>query len=314
MAVNIITVAFFVVYIVFGLPVNTLLNYLIFTRKDLRERQIFIASISISHIMLCVGAIPLAISASFTEDIDSDVVRTACDVLTCFSVGVTSHSTFVVAIRRRMAICERFRHINFTFKGKVENVICIWIVSLALSMPYIANQHTINVFDISSRRKINLDEFSDKMNTSSPLHNTTYGVKTETLSKDSIDSQYSVAFLAYNIILFFLNMLVPSVSSICLQTATLFGLKRRPNQANWVKEITVTKQYIAMSSTFLICWFPLMIANLVGKKSGVPEVAHQIFRPLALSVLISCPVIYYCLNPYLKREFILFKGHFCSQE
>ncbi len=131
---SIIVVFVYVIIGVLGIVPNATLIYLIFTRKFMRVKYIFTASISIAHVMMCVAAFPLVIVVNVTHDV---TVSSACHVIVSYTVGVVSYSMLATAIRRCLALSERFRHANFTYRGKVKNIAFIWVFSLAVSLPYI---------------------------------------------------------------------------------------------------------------------------------------------------------------------------------
>lgn len=303
-----ITVAFYVIVAVFCLVTNIILNYLLFTRKYMRIKYIFTASISISHIMISVVVLPLAISVLITNKLMDDAQSVTCDVMICFCVGVTSYSMIATAIRRCLAISERFRHANFTYRGKVKNIVFIWVFALVTSVPYIFKEDDIVVFSFVSNGNINSSAVYDENSVSS---NTSYTLLvqpnvTESTAYNS-DSNTSVtqAFYIYNVVLFFLQMIIPCTTSLVLQFFTLLGLKRRPNQIHWVKEIKITKQHIYMAAIFLLCWLPLMLINIIAAHTLVPGTVFHILQPFAVSSIMFFPVIYYALNAHIRREFLL---------
>lgn len=319
-----IIVTFYSLVLIFSLSINIILNYLIFTRKYMRIKYIFTASISISHIIICAVVIPLAISVHLTHNVDLNILKVACHVTTCFCVGVTSHSMLATAIRRRLAISERFRSANFTYRGKVKNIVFIWTFALATSLPYIFNVDTKNMFSLVPCGN---EIFENKTQHVSGLSketiivmNTTYNdvisdigtyivqrepnITGRALSTTASISTYT-GFWIYNIVLLFVQMLIPCIASLILQSVTLFGLQRRPNQSHWVKEIMITKQHICVAAVFLLCWTPLMVANVVAEHTTIPDLLFQILQPFSLSSIIYFPIIYYILNAHIKREFIM---------
>lgn len=319
-----VTVALYVLTVIFCLFSNVILNYLLFTRKYMRIKYIFTASISISHIIFCLIVIPLAIFILVTNNELLDVQTLACDVITCFCIGVTSQSMFTTAIRRCLAISERFRHANFTYRGKVKNFAFIWAFALASSMPYIFKDNRIDVFSKFTNRP-NISPAQNSYNETTSVvatdnknpGNTSYILRNSNPnSTESTTSDTSVieGFFIYNMVLLFVQMIIPCVAALVLQTVTLFGLKRRPNQIHWVKEIRITKQHICMAAVFLVCWFPLMLTNVIASHTSVPDHVFHFLQPIAVSSLIYFPIIYYALNDHIKREFLLLIQNVINRE
>ena len=164
-----IFITIYCIIFVLGFFPNGLVTYLIFTRKYMRVKYIFTVSIAIAHMLFCVVCIPLILigaSGCFRAS-TSDIAR-ACQVILVLVVSVTSLSMLATAIRRSLALSERYRYANFTYRGKVKNIIGIWIVSIAICLPFICiEEDYISPFDLTeySRRNSRNENFArDAMN------------------------------------------------------------------------------------------------------------------------------------------------------
>lgn len=315
-----ILVTFYACVLIFALPTNTVLNYLLFTRKFMRIKYIFTASIAISHILFCLTVIPLVIFLQLTHDVDIRSALISCNVIVCLCVGVTSHSMLGIAIRRCLAISERFRHANFTYRGKIKNIVAIWVTCVVISAPYIASDSSKNAFDIFTtrcRRQKYTYDIKNDVNRNASINNRTYDVilyrtngnwtfnSNITQPVRSAQHTENDGFWIYDCVLLFMNVVIPCIAALVLQSVTYFGLKRRPNQVHWIKEIMITQQHIVMATVFLVCWTPLMVANLIQRNSDVSELVYQVLQPFAVSSLAHFPLIYYFFNAHINREFNL---------
>lgn len=113
------------------------------------------------------------------------------------------------------------------------------------------------------------------------------------------------SFSIYNTVLLCMQVVIPCLIAFILESVTLHGIKKRPNQNHWVKEIMITKQHICIAVVFIICWLPLMLTNIISDYTRIPEISFHILQPFAMSSIIYFPIIYYFLNAHIKREFLL---------
>ncbi|KAL4217057.1 hypothetical protein ACF0H5_023513 [Mactra antiquata] len=320
-----ITVAFYCLVLIFGLVTNIILSYLLFTRDFMKSKYIFTASISIAHIVFCVLAIPLAIIFYVTND---DTINKICDIIVCLCISATTHSMLGTSVRRSLAISERFRHANFTYRGKVKHIACLWIASLVLAVPYSFNKndscltsifpveqmyllHTSAANGTTTTHGETIINNSASSNTSS-MSKQMFTIGQYDISKNStftVDNESkilnhdSTGFFIYDIILFFIIMILPIVIALILYFITLRGIKNRPNQNHWVKEIMITKQHIAVATIFFVCWFPAMLVNILGQRIEIKETVYRVLHQIGVSSILYFPLVYYKLNAHIRREF-----------
>ena len=302
-------ISVYCVILLIGFFPNSLVLYLIFTRKLLRERYIMIASISGSHILFCILALPLSIVYRVTGY--AGVAR-ACETIICCCVGVTSFTMSVTAIRRAFALSEKFRYKigMFSFKNKVKSIVVTWVIAIGVSIPFvfedcvekspfsqIAHNCSGLVEDIVvNNNKVNITE---QINF---LYNET--ITNPFDSNEGSDGQSTSQCFIYGIILALNHIYILPIVSFILQGYGWISIRKRPNQALWEKEIMLTKQHLLMASGFHLCWTPLTIVNLLGYGSTQDcdvVIASQL---IALVFVIDNPVIYCIFNPNMKQEFM----------
>ena len=315
-----IFIAIYCLIFMLGIFPNSVITYLLFTRKFMRLKYIFTATISIAHITFCCICIPVIVYGFI--NVNATAGTGLCQAIVCLTFSVTLLSMLATAIRRALAMSERFRYANFTYRGEVKNIFAIWLFSLLLSLPYICiKQRDTSPFDLTElneREKHN--HKPDQRRNSSDFAEICYSMPNIssgancTLGGDQIDTDtpttncvidmylYSTCVAA---LLLFASVLV----SLVLQTITMIGIKKRPNQMHWLKEIRITKQHIIMLIIFLICWVPLCIVSLVLRKVMLPKWLLTVLNVLAASSVIYNPYLYYLLNAHIRRELKLWLRH-----
>ena len=313
-----IFIAIYCLIFLLGLFPNIIVTYILFTRKYMRLKYIFTASISIAHVTFCCICIPIIIYEIIYDHSTAGTVL--CQVVVCLTFSATSLSMLSTAVRRSLAMSERYRYATFTYRGKVKNIVAIWLFSLLISLPYICTKHDdLSPFDITNTNemdKLENDTQSDnsgyQRNLSErhpldyPLINITnktnatlngYGSDTDAPTRSCIIDMnlYTTCMV---VALLFISVLI----SLVLQTLTMKAIKRRPNQVHWIKEIQITKQHILMLTIFLICWAPLCIVCNVMRKQCLTEWLLTVFNILAASNVIYNPFLYYVLNSHIRHE------------
>lgn len=291
---------------IFGLFPNALVVFLVMTRKFLRERYVMNACIAISHIMYCTLTYQLLITHHVI--LDKHSART-CEFFVCCIVGVTSLTMAVTAVRRALALSEKFRYKlgEFSFRNKLTAITVIWIVSVIISIPF--------VFDVCAEQSpfSVLTDHCNLNNTS--LHQTigsteiTEGTKVlrvicSSLRKENglnLDNNtcyvYS-SFLAISLLYF------ASFLSFLLQGYGYWCIRHRPNQKLWTKELMLTKQHLWMIIIFIVCLTPLTIINLLNSKINQSCSLKYSFQVLFAAFSICNPMIYYIYNQNMRQECI----------
>ena len=301
-----------------GIFPNLIISYILFTRKYMRLKYIFTASISIAHVTFCCVCIPIIIYEIIY--VHSTVGTILCQVVVCLTFSATSLSMLSTAVRRALALSEGFRHATFTYRGKVKNIFVIWLFSLLTALPYICTeQGDSSPFDLTEQNELNKhyhntqsdgsDHVNDSIDFSAlchPVSNKTQPTNC-TLGDEQVDTKISTGNCIIDIylyttcltgILLFLSVLV----SLVLQTITMKAIKKRPNQIHWLKEIRITKQHIVMLILFTICWAPLCIVCFLTRKSRLSAWLLTVSNMLAASSVIYNPFLYYILNAHIRRE------------
>ena len=105
-----------VLFFCFGFVLNITVIYLTIKNDQLRDRYVLLASISTAHIVVCGFVFPLVIVHHVTSEV---IISRVCEFLTCFVVNVASFTMSVIAVRRALALSERFRYKigEFTYKA-----------------------------------------------------------------------------------------------------------------------------------------------------------------------------------------------------
>ena len=309
-----IFVAIYCIIFVLGFFPNAIVTYLIFTRKFMRVKYIFTASIAIAHMLFCVVCIPLILLglSRFVRPSSNDIAR-ACQVIVFFIVSVTSMSMLATAVRRSLALSERYRYANFTYRGKVKNIIGIWIVSLAISLPFICieDEH-MSLFDLTEYKSRHLELYNSKDATPLSYHiwlnessnvSISNGNESTTVIKDNPKYCFMNMFI-YSVIISSIIIIIHVFISFTLQSITLCGIKKRPNQVHWLKEIMITKQHLTMLVIFFLCWAPLSVVIVTIRTASyhVTDWFLKLLELLAASFVMYNPVLYYFLNAHIRRE------------
>ena len=321
-----IFVSVYCIIFVIGLFPNVLLTYLLFTRKFMRVKYIFTASISIAHILFCVTCLPLILSSLVYNDGTSgkDAAR-ACQVFVCLVFSVTSLSMLSTAIRRSLAISERFRYANFTYRQKVKNVVGLWIFSVIISLPYICilkiakSPFDLSEFNNQQLRYAYTFASDGNISASTPVIqylnlNRSVCSNCTVYKNQDFATNYSTEYCfmnmsIYTTIISLLTLAISVTLALIFQTITLYGLKKRPNQIHWLKEIMITKQHIIMLAIFMTCWAPLTVVVLVTNDSLLTIWQKGMLKVLAASFVMYNPVLYFFLNAHVKRELQVWIGN-----
>ena len=313
-----IFIAIYCLIFLLGLFPNIIVTYILFTRKYMRLKYIFTASISIAHVIFCCICIPI-INCEIIYD-HSTASTVLCQVVVCLTFSATSLSMLSTAVRRSLAMSERYRYATFTYRGKVKNIVSIWLFSLLISLPFICTKHhDLSPFDFTNTNDEDKHENGTQSDNSGyqrnlserhpldyPLINITnktnatlngYGSDTDAPTRSCIIDMnlYTTCMV---VALLFISVLI----SLVLQSLTMKAIKLRPNQLHWIKDIHITKQHILMLIIFLICWSPLCIVFFVTRKQYFKEWLSTVFKILAASNVIYNPFFYYFLNAHIRHE------------
>ena len=313
-----IFIAIYCLIFLLGLFPNIIVTYILFTRKYMRLKYIFTASISIAHVTFCCICIPIIICVIIYDHSTAGTVL--CQVVVCLTFSATSLSMLSTAVRRSLAMSERYRYATFTYRGKVKNIVAIWLFSLLISLPYICTKHhDLSPFDFTNTNDVDKHENGTQSDNSvhrrnySEIHPLVYPLFDLTKRTNSTlngygsdtDANTSPCFIDMNLYttsicaaLLFISVLI----SLVLQSLTMKAIKNRPNQIHWIKEIQITKQHILMLIIFLICWAPLCIVCIVMRKQCLMEWLLTVFKILAASNVIYNPFLYYFLNAHIRHE------------
>ena len=114
-----IFIAIYCLIFLLGLFPNIIVTYILLTRKYMRLKYIFTASISIAHVTFCCICIPIIICEIIYDHSTAGTVL--CQVVVCLTFSATSLSMLSTAVRRSLAMSERYRYATFTYRGKVKN-------------------------------------------------------------------------------------------------------------------------------------------------------------------------------------------------
>ena len=282
--------------------------YITVTRKLLRERYIMLASISIAHILFCIGVPPLVISHHVTDDVS---VSRASEFLCCCVVCVASLTMSVTAVRRVLAISEKFRYKigAFSFETKVKFIVIVWIISVVLSAPFlffgckrispfspiIYRCGTLVATDGNNKAKIGAEANA----TNNDLVNDS--IACSDMKKGIIQNSESKCYI-YSIVLALMIVFICSFVSMTLQMKCWFDITKRPNQKLWIKETMATKQHLVMLALFEICWTPLTIINLLQLNINLNCGLQYACKSLAMSSAVYNPIVYYFFNINMKQD------------
>ena len=312
------TCIFIVIYCLIyllGVITNLMFTYLIFSRKCMREKYHFTASICVANLLFCFICIPIIICDFF--NVQLTIGLGLGQVVTCLMFSATSLSLLSLAVRRSLVMSERFWKTSFTHvhKGKVKSVIVIWLVSLLVALPFkCTTQRGSSPFDLTELKEIDNDSHpvgSEHERNVSDFYSVCHrGSNTQatncTLGKNKGDTgtptgQCFIDMYLYTACL--VGVLFLSVSvSLVLQTITMKDILKRPFKAQWRKQKQIAKQHIVLLIIFLICWLPLCIVSIIVRKPDLPNELLEAFNILAVSSVVYSPFIYYTFNIKIRRE------------
>ena len=301
---------------ILGVFPNVLLVYLISTRKVLRERYIMNASISAAHIVFCVLVLPLSILHHVTSD--KPTLR-VCEFFVCCIVSGTSLTMAITAARRALALSETFRYKlgEFRLRNKLMVILFTWIASTGLATPLVVDACAqMSPFSMITYQCNNLTSGSkmtpvDIGNTNNESVECANGGRRDVVLR----LLYEEPCYAYSLTIAMLLIYMACPVSLILQGYGYRCIKRRPNQKLWEKELMLTKQHLLMIITFLACWTPLTIINLLKTREDRLCGLRYAFQSVAIVFVLANPILYFIFNQNMKHEFkkwrkdIISKGH-----
>ena len=282
---------------IMGVFPNSLVVYLIYSRKLLRERYIMNVSVSASHIHFCVLMPKLVIVYYLTSN---PTTSRACEFVACCVVSVTSLTMAVIAARRALALSEIFRYKlgEFTFKSKLIAKLIIRTSSIVMAVPLTLDACiALSPFSVISYR------ISDIGANSGSDINKSVSCTNKTGSNVMLRSSGDIPCHAYSITIATLLIYVICPSSLILTGYGYRCITKRPNQKLWEKERMLSKQHLGMIIIFLVSWTPITITyKLLSDKEGVSCGLQFAFQLVAMVTVLDSPVPCCIFNQHMKQE------------
>ena len=300
-----ILVPVFCVLFCFGCVLNITVIYITIKNDRLRDRYVLLASISTAHIVVCVFLFPLVIAHHVTSEV---VISRVCEFLTSVVVNVASFTMSVIAVRRALALSEKFRYKigEFTYESRLKAIVAIWICAFCVSTPFIfdacKNSSPFSVLLGNCGFK-GISEGNSSVNNgndTSLISDAAFREDTEG-SSDRTEMTYppQSGCYWYSLILVIICVYVDGFLSMILHAKCWRDIAKRPNQKLWEKELMITKQHLVLLVVFLFCWSPLILLHFLEvNEYGV----LYAFQSLALSSVVYNPVTYYFLNQNMRND------------
>ncbi|CAD5224184.1 unnamed protein product [Bursaphelenchus okinawaensis] len=292
----------YLVLFVLGLVGNGGVFLAVLQNKRLRSaRNIFLLNLILTDILLCLTGIPVTPWYALSKEwVFGSLMCRLMPLSNSCSVFVTSWSLTAIAIDKFMHIIDPTRE-QFSMKLAGMVTVLIWAISTCANIPYLISSQLV---DGSHFVPVNTTpfcgHFCEETNWKGEyrlFYGTTVMVFQFVIPLSIIMYCYSRIFAKVH-----KDMIIQNVQ-FCqsLTNSQRVDAEKRKKRVNYI--------LIAMVATFILCWFPITIVNLVKDfqvepafMTAQPYLWPLIAHSVAMSIVVWNPLLFFWLTRKQKRS------------